>query len=198
MSALKGIREPEIEKNKEQRGKEGHKLDTRGLGWIEMKRETYSEKQRGARKERWIDRMRDMEREGWVTVPVCVSTKAVKVICCQHAHFLRSHTRRIDWASNWQVEGAGCMNLRSACVWKRKGVKERTLTHSEIQNYDSEQNSVKPWLESASSGYRLHAVPAGSLWYPAGCFSRGGGVLLIELGCFKAEHRFCVPRVGAS
>jgi len=55
-------------------------------------------------------------------VPVCVSTKAVKVICCQHAHFLRSHTSRIDWTSNWQAEGAGCMHLRSAGVWKRKGV----------------------------------------------------------------------------
>lgn len=85
-----------------------------------------------------------------------------------------------------------CRRVKKKRVW-RKG-----HWPTEIQNYDSEQNSVKPWLESASSGCRLHTVPAGSLWYPAGCFSKGGGVLLIELGCFKAEHRFCVPRVGAS
>lgn len=45
---------------------------------------------------------------------------------------------------------------------------------------------------------RPHMLPAGSLWCSAGCFSEGGGVLLIELGCLKAEHRFCVPCVGAS
>lgn len=138
-----------------------------------------------------------MAREGWVIVPVYVSTKAVKVICCQHAHFLRSHTSY--WLTVKLTSRGSRMHEFTKCMCvKGKGVKERMLTHSKIENYDSEQNSVKPWLESASSGCRLYTVPAGSLWYPAGCFlRRGEGVLLIELGCFKAEHRFCVPRVGA-
>lgn len=99
-----------------------------------------------------MDRERDMERER-----VCVSTKAVKVICCLHARFLRSHACHIDWTSKWQAEKEGSMNSPSVRVWNKKGAREGRW-HAPIPNYDSEQNSVKPSLESDSSHQTAYAA----------------------------------------